>query len=135
MYKKLLNQQGVTTIMDARVGEPQLRAFNTLREAGELTVRVENAVEIPPDDVADIAAIPSCCTTSNNTILSLASISQGAQPSVAIRHIKLFLDGVLQAPIMTARLHALIVLMSVRMKRLIGKIQSMLAISIFHLKS
>ncbi len=48
MYKKLLNQQGVTTIMDARVGEPQLRAFNTLREAGELTVRVENAVEITP---------------------------------------------------------------------------------------
>ncbi|MCP2979747.1 amidohydrolase, partial [Salmonella enterica subsp. enterica serovar Typhimurium] len=38
--QKLLNQQGVTTIMDARVGEPQLRAFNTLREAGELTVRV-----------------------------------------------------------------------------------------------
>ena len=40
--QKLLNQQGVTTIMDARVGEPQLRAFNTLREAGELTVRVED---------------------------------------------------------------------------------------------
>ncbi|MGV3067882.1 amidohydrolase, partial [Proteus mirabilis] len=104
--QKLLNQQGVTTIMDARVGEPQLRAFNTLREAGELTVRVENAVEITPDDVADIAAIPHAVQQAITRFSHWHQISQGAQPSVAIRHIKLFLDGVLQAPIMTARLHA-----------------------------
>ena len=103
--QKLLNQQGVTTIMDARVGEPQLRAFNTLREAGELTVRVENAVEITPDDVADIAAIHAV-QQAITRFSHWHQISQGAQPSVAIRHIKLFLDGVLQAPIMTARLHA-----------------------------
>ncbi|RUL07523.1 amidohydrolase [Proteus mirabilis] len=104
--QKLLNQQGITTIMDARVGEPQLRAFNTLREAGELTVRVENAVEITPDDVADIAAIPHAVQQAITRFSHWHQISQGAQPSVAIRHIKLFLDGVLQAPIMTARLHA-----------------------------
>lgn len=85
--QKLLNQQGVTTIMDARVGEPQLRAFNTLREAGELTVRVENAVEITPDDVADIAAIPHAVQQAITRFSHWHQISQGAQPSVAIRHI------------------------------------------------
>lgn len=104
--QKLLNEQGVTTIMDARVGEPQLRAFNTLREAGELTLRIENAVEITPDDVPTINDIPNAVHHAATRFSSWHQISEGAQPSVAIRHIKLFLDGVLQAPIMTARLHS-----------------------------
>lgn len=104
--QKLLNEQGVTTIMDARVGEPQLRAFNTLRKAGELTLRVENAVEITPDDVPCIEDIPNAVRHATTRFSQWHQISNGAQPSVAIRHIKLFLDGVLQAPIMTARLHS-----------------------------
>lgn len=104
--QKLLNKQGVTTIMDARVGEPQLRAFNTLRENGELTLRIENAVEITPDDVPNVEAIPNAVHHAATRFAKWHQVSQDAQPSVAIRHIKLFLDGVLQAPIMTARLHA-----------------------------
>ncbi|MEY1229903.1 amidohydrolase [Proteus terrae] len=104
--QKLLNEQGVTTIMDARVGEPQLRAFNTLRKAGVLTLRVENAVEITPDDVPCIEDIPNAVHHAATRFSQWHQISKNAQPSVAIRHIKLFLDGVLQAPIMTARLHS-----------------------------
>ncbi|UDN37210.1 amidohydrolase [Proteus sp. NMG38-2] len=104
--QKLLNKQGVTTIMDARVGEPQLRAFNTLRKTSELTLRVENAVEITPDDVPSIDDIPNAVRHAATRFSQWHQINENAQPSVAIRHIKLFLDGVLQAPIMTARLHA-----------------------------
>lgn len=103
--QKLLNKQGVTTIMDARVGEPQLRAFNTLRDNGELTLRIENAVEITPDDVPNVDAIPNAVHHAITRFVKWHQISRDAQPSVAIRHVKLFLDGVLQAPIMTARLH------------------------------
>ena len=104
--QKILNEQGVTTIMDARVGEPQLRAFNTLRAADELTIRVENAVEITPDDVPTINDIPNAVHHAATRFSQWHQTSEGAKPSVAIRHIKLFLDGVLQAPIMTARLHS-----------------------------
>lgn len=129
---KLLNQQGVTTIMDARVGEPQLRAFNTLREAGDAG-SCWDAVEITPDDVADIAAIPHAV----QAITRFTVKSVKARNPVSLFAILAFLDGVLHAD-MTACLLAVYALIANNVgtdETPHWQIQSMLAISIFHLKS
>lgn len=58
LVQKVLNEQGVTMVMDARVAELQLDAFRALQEQGELTLRVQAAREITPDDAPDVASVP-----------------------------------------------------------------------------
>jgi len=88
--------QGVTTFMDAAAGEEQGKTFTALQQAGELTARgffattisVEDATASPAQAVADVKALA-------------ARFDQGdAQPApgVAFRQVKLFGDGVVNAP-------------------------------------
>jgi len=88
--------QGVTSFMDAAAGEEQGRTFTAVQKAGELTARgffaptlsVEAATADPVQAVAEVKALA-------------ALYDQGAHapsPTVSFRHVKLFGDGVVNAP-------------------------------------
>ncbi len=97
-----LREQGITTFMDAAAGEPHLRVFNALRASGELTARVnlainvdaENANRAPADEIAKVKALG-------------AGADRGAPvtaPGVYARVVKVFADGVVNAPADTGAL-------------------------------
>lgn len=102
--QQVLNQQGVTTVMDARVYEEQLIAFNALRERGELTLRVCGAKEITPDSVAG----PDDAARAIDEVVAFNTQWNDPQwqpaPGFGLSHVKFFVDGVLQPPTMTAAL-------------------------------
>lgn len=102
--QKLLNQQGVTTVMDARALNLQFDAFKRLQEQGKLTVRLQGAREITPGDAPTLESIPQAV----ENVIAFADKYTEKQwtpkPGLAIKHVKFFVDGVLQAPIMTASL-------------------------------
>jgi predicted amidohydrolase YtcJ len=88
--------QGVTTFLDAAAGEDQGKTFTALQKAGELTARgffaptisVEAATASPAQAVADVKALA-------------ARYDQAAfkpAPGVSFRHVKMFGDGVVNAP-------------------------------------
>ncbi|HCM62588.1 MAG TPA: amidohydrolase [Morganella sp. (in: Bacteria)] len=104
LVQKVLNEQGVTMVMDARVAEMQLDAFLALQQQGELTLRVQAAREITPDDAPDVASVPQAV---NNAVAFAKHYHQaewGPEPGIAVNNIKMFVDGVLQFPTMTASL-------------------------------
>ncbi|HJV70838.1 amidohydrolase [Ideonella sp.] len=96
--------QGVTSFMDAASGEDQAKTFTALQQAGELTARaflaptisVEEAAASPADAVAAVKALA-------------ARYDQGTfqpAPGVSLRHVKMFGDGVVNAPADTGGLLA-----------------------------
>ena len=95
----LLNRQGVTSFMEALSNETEVKAFSTLADTGELTARAQFAMLIDPGEAADPAAALA-------RVKAVASryTQPGDQPGpvVQVRHVKFFLDGVLQAPAQTA---------------------------------
>ncbi len=95
----LLNRQGVTSFMDAMSDENEVKAFATLGDRGELTARGQFAMLIDPSESADPAAAMA-------RVKAVADryTKPGDQPApvVQVRHVKFFLDGVLQAPAQTA---------------------------------
>lgn len=102
--QRVLNQQGVTTVMDTRVYEEQLKAFAVLRDSGELTLRMCGAREITPDSVAG----PQDAARALDELVAFNQrwndpVWQPA-PGFGVSHVKFFVDGVLQPPTMTASL-------------------------------
>ncbi len=102
--QKVLNQQGVTTVMDTRVYDEQLIAFAALRDRGELTLRMCGAREITPDSVAG----PQDAARAMDEIVAFNQRWNDPQwtpaPGFGLSHVKFFVDGVLQPPTMTAAL-------------------------------
>ncbi len=92
-----LKAQGITTFMDAAAGEGHAVAFTTLQKSGELTARPFLAAQIDVD---------SATASASNALSVVKALrdkyDQGAwlaqSPTVSIRHIKLFGDGVVNAP-------------------------------------
>jgi predicted amidohydrolase YtcJ len=91
-----MHLQGVTTFMDAAAGAEQGQAFSALQASGELTARaffaptisVEAATASPAEAVAEVKALAS----------RYDQAGPGPAPAVRFRHIKLFGDGVVNAP-------------------------------------
>ncbi|MFC0179484.1 amidohydrolase [Thorsellia kenyensis] len=102
--QNLLNQQGVTTIMDARVFEEHLDAFGTLQANNELTVRVLGAREVTPEKAKTNESIEETFNQIVEFINTYHNTIYSPQPGIHIHHIKFFIDGVLQSPITTASL-------------------------------
>ena len=77
--QKVLNEQGVTMVMDTRVAELQLDAFRALQEQGELTLRVyrQAAREITPDDAPDVASVPQAIAKRRCLCGALSSTAMG----------------------------------------------------------
>jgi len=97
-----LREQGITTFMDAAAGEPHLRVFKALRDSGELTARVNLAINV---DAANANAAPA------DEIAKVKALTAGADagaatpaPGVHSRVVKVFLDGVVNAPADTGAL-------------------------------
>ena len=91
-----MSQQGVTTFMDAAAGEAQGTTFGALQKSGELTARAFFAQTLSVEDAAADAA---------KTVASAKAVAalydQGAfkpAPTVSFRHVKIFGDGVVNAP-------------------------------------
>ncbi len=97
-----LREQGITTFMDTAAGEPHLRVFKALRDSGELTARVnlainvdaENANTAPADEIAHVKALAAQADTG----------AAAPAPGVFARVVKVFMDGVVNAPADTGAL-------------------------------
>ena len=92
---KTMNQQGVTSFLDA-VAEPEdLAAFATVRKAGKLTARAHFAPPITPAEAGTLTAAVA-------RVVSLRKHydegEMGRAPGLTVRSAKLFLDGVIAAP-------------------------------------
>lgn len=102
--QQVLHEQGVTTVMDTRVFAEQLEAFAVLRDRGELTLRVLGAKEVTPDSVQG----PEDAARAVQEVVAFAeqwsSQPWTPQAGISVGHLKLFVDGVLQPPTMTAAL-------------------------------
>jgi predicted amidohydrolase YtcJ len=94
-----MNQQGITTFLDAMGNEEDIVAFKAVQDSGQLTARAHFAPVISPDDAKDPVKAAA-------TIKQLADKYDqgklGAVPGITVRNAKMFLDGVVQAPAMTA---------------------------------
>ena len=97
-----LRTQGITTFMDAAAGADQGQAFGTLQKSGELTARGFFAVQVSPDDAA---------TDPVKTVADAKAIADawdqgepGVLPGLRFRHLKMFGDGVVNAPADTGAL-------------------------------
>lgn len=102
--QQVLNAQGVTTVMDTRVFAEQLLAFRRLHERNELTLRVLGAKEVTPDSLQgpeDAARVVQEVVEFGR---EWGSREWSPAPGFAVDHLKLFIDGVLQPPTMTAAL-------------------------------
>lgn len=99
----LLRRQGVTSFMSAISDEDDLKAFSTLARSGELTARPQFAMRFGTNDASEpakaMAAIKAVADRYHKA-------PAGAAPVISVRHVKLFMDGVLQAPAQTAGLLA-----------------------------
>ncbi|GAA5104209.1 amidohydrolase [Wohlfahrtiimonas larvae] len=100
----LLNEQGVTTVMDARADAVAFKAFQSLAQSNELTLRVLGAREIPAKAFATVEMIPDAIAETQAFMAEFSYKQTALQPTTTISHIKFFIDGVLQAPLHTALL-------------------------------
>ena len=91
-----MRKQGVTTFLDAYTDPETLTAFAVLQRKQKLTARAHFAVLVEPEHTPDKAV---------SEIRKLATrFDQGparAEPSMQVRHAKLFMDGVIAAPALT----------------------------------
>lgn len=97
-----LREQGITTFMDAAAGPNHGTTFKALQDAGELTARVNLAIWLSPED----AAANPIKTIADAKALA-ATIDQGpptVAPGLAARTVKMFIDGVVNAPADTGAL-------------------------------
>ncbi|XXU97856.1 amidohydrolase [Sorangium sp. So ce1153] len=99
-----IRRQGVTTFMDASSDERALRAFTAVQRRGDLTARAFFAILMDPDKVAKgpeqaIAAARALAASHDQAAAEPA-------PGVGARHVKIMMDGVLQAPAQTAAMLA-----------------------------
>ncbi|MBV9695475.1 MAG: amidohydrolase [Gammaproteobacteria bacterium] len=95
---RAINAQGVTQFLDAQATERMLRAFAGAQRAGSLTARAHFAIWITPE----AGRQPQRAIA---RVRQLARrYDQGAlqpRPSLTVRNIKLFMDGVITAPALT----------------------------------
>ena len=96
--QQALNQQGVTSFLDADAAVEDMAAFTAVQAAGALTARAHFAPQIAVDESGDpLRAVAK-------VVRYAKQYDQGAlqvQPGITVRNAKLFLDGVIAAPAMT----------------------------------
>ncbi|WP_353743074.1 amidohydrolase [Pseudomonas fluorescens] len=91
-----MRQQGITSFMDALSGPENGKAFTSLQKSGELTARALLAIKLDPaaaaaDPVKTIAEAKVLASTYDQGEVHVA-------PGVNMRHVKLFMDGIINAP-------------------------------------
>lgn len=99
-----LRAQGITSFMDAAAGEQHGQTFKALQQSGELTARVNLAINLSPE-----AAASSPKQTIADAKALATRFDQGppvVAPGLNARVVKLFMDGVVNAPADTGALLA-----------------------------
>jgi predicted amidohydrolase YtcJ len=91
-----MRQQGITSFFDAMSGPENGKAFTSLQKSGELTARALLAIKLDPaaaaaDPVKTIAEAKALASTYDQGEVKVA-------PGVNVRHVKLFMDGIINAP-------------------------------------
>jgi predicted amidohydrolase YtcJ len=91
-----MRQQGITSFFDAMSGPENGKAFTSLQKSGELTARALLAIKLDPaaaaaDPVKTIAEAKALASTYDQGEVKTA-------PGVNMRHVKLFMDGIINAP-------------------------------------
>lgn len=91
-----MRQQGITSFFDALAGPENGKAFTSLQKSGELTARALLAIKLDPaaaaaNPVKTIAEAKALASTYDQGDVKVA-------PGVSMRHVKLFLDGIINAP-------------------------------------
>lgn len=97
-----LRQQGITSFFDALSGPENAKAFSALQQSGELTARALLAIKLDP---AAASADPAKTIAEAKALAS--TFDQGeakVAPGVNMRHVKLFMDGIINAPADTGAL-------------------------------
>lgn len=91
-----MREQGITSFMDAAAGEVHVRIFQALQAAGELTARAQLAINIDPELAhADPAA---AIAQARAVAQSAGTAAPGVAPAVRSHTVKVFMDGVVNAP-------------------------------------
>ncbi|MBV6824913.1 amidohydrolase [Pseudomonas sp. PD9R] len=91
-----MRQQGITSFFDALSGPENGKAFTTLQQSGELTARALLAIKLDP---AAAAADPDKTIAEAKALASLYDQGETkVAPGVSMRHVKLFMDGIINAP-------------------------------------
>ncbi|MEB0227620.1 amidohydrolase [Pseudomonas sp. 10S4] len=91
-----MRQQGITSFFDALSGPENGKAFTSLQQSGELTARALLAIKLDP---AAAAADPAKTIAEAKALAN--TYDQGetkVAPGVSMRHVKLFMDGIINAP-------------------------------------
>jgi predicted amidohydrolase YtcJ len=95
---KAMNQQGVTSFLDAVAPEQDITAFAAARQAGKLTARAHFAPPIEPSEAGKpdpaLARVVALAKRHDEGKISRT-------PGITVRNAKLFLDGVIAAPAFT----------------------------------
>jgi predicted amidohydrolase YtcJ len=91
-----MRQQGITSFFDAMSGPENGKAFTSLQKSGELSARALLAIKLDPaaaaaDPVKTIAEAKALASTYDQGDVKVA-------PGVSMRHVKLFMDGIINAP-------------------------------------
>jgi predicted amidohydrolase YtcJ len=98
-----MSRQGITTFLDAMATAEKLAAFAAAEHAGRLSARGHFAVLITPEEGRDVhRAVAAAAALAHK----YDEGSVRAQPSMTVRNIKLFLDGVITAPACTGAMLA-----------------------------
>ena len=95
---KAMNQQGVTSFLDAVAPPADLAAFAAARKAGKLTARAHFAPLIEPTEAGNLSAAVARVRSLRKQYDE--GVIAGA-PGITVRNAKLFLDGVIAAPALT----------------------------------
>lgn len=97
-----MRQQGITSFFDALSGAENAKAFTRLQQSGELTARAELALMLDPAAAAKdpIKTIAEAKTLANSYDQGEIQVSPGVQ----MRHVKIFMDGIINAPADTGAL-------------------------------
>lgn len=91
-----MRQQGITSFFDALSGPENGKAFTRLQQSGELTARALLSIKLDPaaaaaDPVKTIAEAKALASTYDQGEVKV-------MPGVNMRHVKLFMDGIINAP-------------------------------------
>ena len=103
MAVKAVSAQGVTSLLDAAANESTIEAFSSLAQNGELTVRANLAPNFGPERLED----PQSIITEVKGLANTFNLQNTAtQPGIQVNTVKIFMDGVIQAPAQTGALMA-----------------------------
>ncbi|PMY47335.1 MULTISPECIES: amidohydrolase [Pseudomonas] len=91
-----MRRQGITSFFDALSGPENGKAFTTLQQSGELTARALLAIKLDP---AAAAADPAKTIAEAKVLANTYDQGEAkVAPGVSMRHVKLFMDGIINAP-------------------------------------